>query len=349
MSNITSKLPASFFEKIVLHPLDNKAGKFNVQSDKHFVFSMEHNFRGIKKALKRQEHPFFFTHEESFNTACAIFKELYKKDPTSVYYFHHADKTWNGFVVTHEDLIEETYGSYQLRFPIYESKYNPLIGAFNGYGMDENPAFFMLISSPFDAKKSSFLTIDNFRFLNDDDKLSLYKAKDKVKPNTFNFDKKSLKSFIVRTAAQFKNEEDKFNNILKKYQKINLDKTYFMPIILDLYNQNRNSESVKNDPKLLKSILGLKNAAEQQMRYSKTLNWGSLISFIVRFNEFSLESGIFPKTDIESLFSKKKAYTKFLEIFKKFLDNQSRFENYANNQLADWLKIESVIKELEKK
>lgn len=207
----------------------------------------------------------------------------------------------------------------------------------------------MLISSPFDANDSSFLTIDNFRFLYDVDKISLFKVKEKdeEKNDIYHFNKNNLESFIKRTAQQFKNEEEIFYNILQNYQKINLDKTYFMPIILDLYNQNRNSESVKNDPKLLKSILGLKNATEQQMRYSKTLNWGSLISFIVRFNEFSLESGIFPKTDIESLFSKKKAYTKFLEIFKKFLDNQSRFENYANNQLADWLKIESIIIEFE--
>lgn len=129
MSNISSKLPAIFFEKIQLHPLDNKAGKFNVQSDKHFIFSMEHKFRGIKKALKGKEHPFFFTHEESFNTACAIFKELYKKNPTSVYYFHDPDKTWNAFAVTHEDLPEETYTSSEFRskVPVVKPKYNTLM------------------------------------------------------------------------------------------------------------------------------------------------------------------------------------------------------------------------------
>lgn len=343
MNNITRKLPLGFFEKIELHPLDNKAGRFNVQSNKHFIFSMEHNFRGIKKALKTKDYPFFFTHQESFETACAIFKELYKKDPTTVYYFHNTDKTWNGFVVSNDDLNENSY-----LFPSAEAKYNPLIGAFNGYGMDENPAFFMLISSPFDSNNSSFLTIDNFRFLYDVDKISLFKVKEKENPHIYNFEKGNIESFVKRTAVQFKYEEEIFNKILERYQKINLDEIFFMPIILDLYNQNRNLESIKNDPKLLISILNLKNAAENQMIYSNTLNWGSLISFIVRFNEFSLQSGIFPKTEIEKLFAKKQAYIKFLEVFRKFVDNQSRFENYAKNQLADWLKIEHLIKEFEK-
>ncbi len=334
-----SKIPVDFFEKIELNTLDQRAGRFNVQSDEHFIFSIEDKYRGIKRTVKKIGHPFFFTHEETLDTACAIYKRLYKKDPTEVHYFHDEDKTWNGFVVS-EDLTNK--GVIQ---PSLVDQYYPLIGAFNGYGMDENPAFFMLISSPFgkEKRRTSYLTIDSFRFLSSVEKECVYKEKASSKPTTYRFKPGLYGEFIEKVTSQFKEEEEIFNSLLKTYQAIPLEEKYFMPIILDLYNKNRNTESVKNDDNLINSILKLKRAAEEHLKFSNRLTWASFIGFIVRYNEFELVSGVFPKADIESLFSKKKAYTKMREIFGKCLHDTVRFNNYAENQLAEWYKIEALV------
>ncbi len=340
-----STLPISFFEKIELNTLDSRAGRFNVQSDEHFIFSVEDKYRGIKKVFKKKEHPFFFTHEETLDIACEVYKKLYIEEPTSLYYFHDEDKTWNAFVVANEGVyLFDKNGELNHQSLLFQQKYYPLIGAFNGYGMEENPAFFMLTSSPFDKFNSSFLTIDSFRFLSGTEKEAMYKIKISDKPNTYRFKIDAINLFIEDVASKFKIKEEDFKILLETYQMIPLEKKYFMPIILDLYNQNRNIESVRNDSKLMKSIINLKKAAELQLRQSiHSLTWGSFISFIVHYNEFNLDSGIYPKADIEKLFSKKKAYTKFLEMFGKFRRDSKRFNNYAENQLEDWLKIEREI------
>lgn len=207
----------------------------------------------------------------------------------------------------------------------------------------------MLISSPFDKEKrrTSYLTIDSFRFLSSVEKECVYKEKASSKPTTYRFKSGRYGEFVEKVISQFVREEKSFNKLLEIYQVIPLEEKYFMPIILDLYNKNRNTESVKNDDKLIRSILTLKLAAEEQLAYSNKLTWASFIGFIVRYNEFELVSGVFPKADIESLFSKKKAYTKMLEIFGKCLHNSVRFNNYAENQLADWLKIEALVDHFE--
>lgn len=283
--------------------------------------------------------PFYFTHEETFKIACDIYNKLYKKKPTNIHYFHDEEKTWNAFIVSN-DLTNEEYVFNLFDEPtikIHENSYYPLIGALNGYGMDENPAFFMMISSPFDTSKTSFLSLDSFRFLKEEDKSYYYKSKGVIV-------EEKMQQFVERRALQFKNEENNFKILLKDYQKITLDREYFMPIILDLYNQNRNVESVKNDSKLLKSISDLRNAAEAHLRpFDKNVNWATFISFIVRYNSFDLKSGIFPKHEIESLFSKKKAYTKFIEMFGKFKVDKKSFNSYANNQVSDWEKVKKVI------
>jgi hypothetical protein len=332
-------LPENFFENIVLNTLDSRAGRFNVQSSKHYIFSIEDQYRGIKKSFIEGGLPFYFTHEETFNTACMIYERMYEKMPTSLYYFHNEEKTWNAFIVLNElDIQEHFYHPFDKPI-IPENSYYPLIGALNGYGMDENPAFFLLISSPFETTRMSFLTLDSFRFLRDEDRLSCYKFKgDSV------YEK--IEKFAIKRAYQFKHEEKKFKELLEKYQKINLEREYFMPIILDLYNLNRNSESVKNDDKLSRAILDLRNAANFHLRaFGNTLNWTIFISFIVRYNSFELNSGIFPKHEIESLFSKKKAYTKFTEMFSRFEVDEKNFETYAKHQVSDWEKIEKIIKE----
>lgn len=319
--------------------MDSRAGRFNVQSGKHYIFSIEDEFKGIKKSLIEGDLPFYFTHEETFNTACMIYEKMYKKMPTSLYYFHNEEKTWNAFILLDDLKDHEHFYHFFDKSITPKNSYYQLIGAFNGYGMDENPAFFLLISSPFETSRTSFLTLDSFRFLKDDDKLSCYKFKGNISPA-------KIIGFVEKRALQFEFEEKKFKELLEKYQKINLDRKYFMPIILDLYNLNRNSESVKNDNKLSKAILDLKDAANFPLQvFYNNLNWTTFISFIVRYNSFKLNSGIFPKHEIESLFAKKKAYTKFTDMFSKFEVDQKGFKTYANHQLSDWEKVEKIIKE----
>lgn len=45
MSQNTNKLPKDFFENIVLHTLNNHAGKFNVQSAKHYILVLKINIK----------------------------------------------------------------------------------------------------------------------------------------------------------------------------------------------------------------------------------------------------------------------------------------------------------------
>jgi hypothetical protein len=335
-------LPTDFFEKIELSTLTCMTDKHVIKSKDYYIFSSDNNFRGIKKSSSEGGIPFFLTHKELFDSACLIYEKMYKSSPEYLYYFHDEAKMWNAFIVSGYDF--DTINAYKDGFfennmPIQVGDTNgfPAIGASNSYEMDENPAFFYVVTSPVD-NRNTFLTIDNFRFRRAVDREVLLKAK---KNNSFT---QWMESFAHDKAETFLAAETKFKKLLKDLSVKEVEPQFFAPIVLDLYNKNRNIQSVKNDVELSRDIYKLYNNANgfvDKGRYYNGINWTIFVSFILRYTNFDLANGTsFPKEKIEELFSTKDSYQKFRDIFSKFINDSERFDQYAKNQLEDWLKLE---------
>ena len=156
-------LPTNFFEKIELSTLNCMTDKYVIKSKDYHIFSSENNFRGIKKSSAKGNVPFFLTHKEVFDTACLIYEKMYKNSPEYLYYFHDEDKLWNAFIVSGYDF--DTMNAYKngdfggnILIQVGDTEGFPAIGVSNSYEMDENPAFFYVVTSPVD-NRNTFLTI----------------------------------------------------------------------------------------------------------------------------------------------------------------------------------------------
>lgn len=345
-STFTNTPPPNFFEPISYHPLAHRAGKFNVDSTQFYVFNHEDQFRGFKSAYSEGSPPFFLFHQEVLDGACQIFRNLFGHEPDLLRFFANEQKTWNAFLVTSQqvakfdyELTDELFSEPALRQGFNKEdrqpfRHFPLIGGFNDYAYGGNPAFFYLIATPFRQTTASFLTVDNFRFLQDLDKHPFTQPR----ANRVTL----LQSTCRRVTDSFRKERDKFDKLLTEMADYQIDKDYFAPVVLDLYNRNRNVESVRNDDTLRASLRYLYQQADDFSYGQSTLPWSDFIHFIIRYNEFNLDQDWLLKR-IEELFAEKRSYKKFNDLFAKFSVDNTRYTRYTADQLSDWRRVSSIL------
>ncbi len=340
MQAIFDKLPSNFFEPVTYYQLECRAGKFNVSSEYHYVFNFEDKFIGIKKSQSIHSLPFFLHHEESLKMACMIYEQTFNQMPNELLYFHEKQKNWNSFIVGYRSEGKELayYNNLFTSSIRIDVDYFPMVGAFNSFEFGENPFFSLLITSPFDKHNYSFLSLEDFRFPKDSGNDLL---KRQYKGQLFSDAALAKASEII--ARTFGDADTKFKQKLIEYSCRELDSSYFAPIILDLYNINRNVESIKNDKKLEKRIRHHFDLANLFIIRNEMATWSTIIAYMVRYSDFKITNGIFPKKNILDIFAQKQCYKKLETIFSKFVNDEPRFIRYADNQVADWNRIKHLI------
>lgn len=332
-------LPAAFFEPVTLHTLSHRGGKYNVETPDLYIINHEFHYRGAKAAFGPNRPPFYLLHEECFKGACQIFTEIYQHEPDLFAYFNDPDKTWNAFLVTSSRLylgneFVSEFDSFGVLPSQKDFRYFPVIGGFNSYNQGINPGFYYLIAPPFEQGKGSFLTLANFRFLRDEDKQRFLTDN---RPE-------ALRQTIRQISKEFVKAEYEFRSLLDRMAEGTITRDDLIPVILDLYDKNRNTESVANDTRLQGSLRYLAQAVEDffPTRRQHLFAWTALIQFIIRNNEVNLNEGL-RLDEVEELFSRKRAYTKFIRLFVKFLNDLPRYERYLQDQRKDWDAIRTLI------
>ena len=292
-----------FFEDVTLHPLRNIADLSIITSDDYFVFGHGHKFKGIKKVYENEKLPFYLLHEETFDIAKRVFKNLFGHEPDQVKVYHNDEKTWNAFIVGSKALTKDEGTQYTNSPFTFEEAgsftHFPLIGGINNYDLDRNPAFFYLIATPFKKAQGSLLTLDNFRFHREDDKKIFFSQSREH----------ALSDTIISISRQFEEAAARFDTLLKSIAHHSIPSEAFAPVVLDLYDRNRNPESIRNDERLRSRVKRLFNDAKINHRRYPETSWTEFIHFITRYNQFDLNRGL-PLESVEELFSKKEAYRK---------------------------------------
>lgn len=333
-------LPKDFFEPITFHPLDHRAGRFNVSTKEYYIFNHEDGYRGIKKAFDEKSEPFFLRHEEAFKGACHIFREQFGHEPDLVQWYHDENKTWNAFLVTSQTMKQKAMNKEATLFPTEardEFRTFPLIGAFNGYSINDHPAFFLIVSTPFEEERGSFLTLDAFRFQSHDDR-KLFVGQSPADR------KKHLAALSKRIAGGFNLAKNHFDDLIERMRQRTIIKEFFAPVVLDLYNMNRNLESVRNDEELRGRIRKLFTQSENSLfRFRNAVPWTEFIHFIIRYNDYSIGTHSLPLSQVEELFSVKRSYQKFERLFDVFFHDDRRFVQYVDDQMGDWEKVKGLV------
>lgn len=338
-------LPDDFFEQVSIHPLDHRAGKFNISTNDYFVFGYEDKFRGTKQAFDINKPPFYLLHSETFEIVQEVFYRLFSQKPDLLTVFHDDDKTWNAFIVGSSDFVEyeeQTDRYFREQAPLFSEpaengqfEHFPLIGGFNSYGFDKNPAFFYLIATPFQKDSGSLLTLDNYRFTKDKEKYPFVVGN---KPA-------AIAKLISTITNQFKDAESDFEQLLGSMSAKQIARHEFAPVVLDLYNRNRNPQSIRNDDQLRYRVKRLYLNANGFTSKGAKVPWTEFMHFIVRYNQFHFHKALLLEA-VEELFSKKDSYRKFDRLFRQFVTDDTRFKSYVDDQVNDWKRIEKLVMDM---
>ena len=337
-----SSLPADFFENVTFHTLDHRAGKFNVSTDEYFVFGYEDKFRGTKQAFDVDKPPFYLLHSETFTIVKEVFAGLFSKKPDLLTVFYDENKIWNAFIVGHSDFVKYDQPNPRINQQADLFAYNsetdrqfqhfPLIGGVNSYGFDKNPAFFYLIATPFHKDSGSLLTLDNYRFTKDEEKWPFVEG-----------DRDTARAeLILRVIKKFREAESDFEQMLGKMSLKYIRSDEFAPVVLDLYNRNRNPQSIRNDDLLRRRVKRLYLDAKSFTRRRTSVPWTEFMHFIVQYNQFYFDKSLLLE-GVEELFSKKESYRKFDRIFQQFVTDPDRFQSYVDDQVREWKRIEKLV------
>jgi hypothetical protein len=293
-----------------------------VKTDDYKLVSFEKNFLGIKKNdYCESSEIFLLTHKDVFELTKSLFSALSESEPQVLNYFHSEEMDWVAFLFN-----SSVYSSGMRRSN--EDKKMPsgidfVIGVNSGYGETDTPTFYLMLKHQ-QGGQVSFLTIDNYKFTKSEIEQYILGGRD------FDF----LQEILIKdVSAHFRLELDSFILLYEKLRSIRIEKSFFAPVCLDLYNLNRSLTSIKNDGRLRLNLTRLINQSSVFVKnLTLEITASDFIDFIIRYNYFSLENITLSREKIEDLFVKKRAYQKVEDMFPGFFKSQENFDEYLIEQ-----------------
>ena len=204
-------------------------------------------------------------------------------------------RNWYGFTVDLSRRREIFKGTKLYDFITFlkEEGYTLLISAENGLGGDSSPNIYFQIASNNQYHRNPYL--DDLSI--NAQSLTLEKTNLKVSlkgdPDAFfkifekDYSLSSINSIFDKSSDKFLTALENFILLYELMRKINLDRTAYSAIVLDLYDRNRNVSSVDLDRRLQKLInKTIRNGARGVVR--DEFNWASLIRSVVINNSEDL-------------------------------------------------------------
>jgi hypothetical protein len=293
-----------------------------VKTEDYKLVSFEKNFLGIKKNdFCGSSEIFLLTHKDVFELTQSLFSALSGSKPQVLNYFHSEEMDWVAF------LFNSSFDSKEMGRP-KENQKMPIgidfvIGVNSGYGENDTPTFYLMLKHQ-QGGQLSFLTIDNYKFSKSEIEEYISGGRD------FNF----LQEILIKDVSnRFRFELDSFILLYEKLRSIRIEKSFFAPVCLDLYNLNRSLTSIRNDNRLRSNLMKVINQSSLFVNNLVLKITGSdFIDFIIRYNYFSLENITISREKIEDLFVKKRAYQKVEDMFPGFFKSQENFNEYLIEQ-----------------
>jgi hypothetical protein len=184
--------------------------------------------------------------------------------------------------------------------------------------------------------RNSFLTIDNYKFTREDIEKYIKSGKDA----------KVLEDVVLRVISKkFQEQLKAFVELYSTLDTMTVDKKYFVPVCLDLFNRNRSITSMTNDPNLYKRVENIIKQGNDFIQRNETqIRCTRFIDFIIRFNYFPIDDLDLHRDKVEELFVQKRPYQKIEDIFPRFKKSQTSFKDYLNDQESSFDKINEVFR-----
>jgi len=331
-------------------PLQNvpkPPNKIFVTSDDYQIISKSQSgsFLGIKEVheLNDKTKKTFHIHFESLvNQSKQLFEFLFNQSAEIHDYFKTKDDNWAAFLFSKnkygvEDFVKDhqarTYELAKLQDKTLNLKIfshlDLLLGASYGYTTSDTINLFLLLKTNNSKPENlSFLTLTRFSITRNREFALL---SENINENRY------IEYFENFIKDDFLDDLGEFIKYYQYFSDITLERENFVPIVLDLYNSNRNSESIKKDKRLKTKINSIIDNSKAFIKHKENLTLASFIDYIIEKNEFKLEEIGYDRSKIEELFVRKNAYNKALRVL-PHLDKK-----YVNAQVQSFLDIQSAL------
>jgi len=313
-----------------------------VTPDNYIVLHRQQQFLGIKPKEKEEQDVFFIEHNLAYQCGKVLAESL---SPTLVHNMSFSNDLKNqAFIFIGENDFDTRQDSFlpahELEekniFDIYDRAtlqqlkrygFKPTIAIENGYDYNDRVMFYLLVGLPLSARRNGYLTISKYKF-----------QKQTIK-NILAGGAKELVIDDVKkhSVGKFRSDLKAFVNRYKQLNQIHLDPKSLTAITLDVFNKNRNLETLKSDGNLLRDI---QLFTEKAMSFFKGSTQASeILNFIIRYHYLDLDHSTVSEHNIRDVLIEKKAYARLKRIYSGKNEQEQERAKYFSHQMDAFQKI----------
>lgn len=301
-----------------------------VISENYKMISREKKFLGLKRMeFSESKEIFLLEHEHAHNLARLLFKTMTNAEPQPARFYNSIEMEWAAFLFTADDNMRVTFNLNLNKDTLAPRKgslppdIDFVIGVNSGYNIDDKPNFYLILKHK-THNKDAYLTIENYKFTDDEIEMFISEESD-IRIFEQVIQEKVSKQFLFELA--------KFIELYEKLASLTIEVKYFVPVCLDLHDLNRSITSIRNDSNLKKRVADLiKSSVEFIGSSSDRIPCSRFVDFIIRYNYFNIEAVKYVRKRVEELFVQKRAYQKVENIFPGFFGSESTFIDYSLEQ-----------------
>ena len=320
------------FFKVSTSPLKAVLSDSKVMSPYYMVLYNEENILGIKPKEEEDTKVFFLENGEVFEAGKSLSEKISKNIiHTASFTNYRQNRSFFIYENKEAEVIEE--GLFEPRNKKVLEKlrkygFQPTIIAENGFDYNDKVMFYLLVALPtnYDSMTGNgFLTISKFRY-------QYY----------FNNEKSFIEDIKENCVLKFEQGLEDFIKSYEELDKIQFSNEEQIAISLDIYNRNRNIQTLKSDGRHLNETKKFIKRAETF--YSRSESRASeIIKFIISTHPINFEEEHIRIIDFKEILTEKRAYANSKRLFKGKNTNEKERAIYVAEQLRVLGEVEKLL------
>lgn len=335
------KIPTyDLFFKVNESPLRAIIENTMVLPERYKVLHENTRFLGIKEIEKETQKAFFVEHSHAYKCARVLAESIssninqdrsYKNDLNNKAFIFLGS---GNNTETRQLPKDSLFGDFDKHLIEQLRRYgfSPAIAVQNGYDYLDRTTFYLLAELAISESVFGYLTIAKYKFGNN----TIYDAlKNPLKKEDY-----CILDIKENGVPFFLKELRKFFETYESLYNIQANSEQLIAVALDIFNKNRNLESLKSDVNLADEMRKFISSARAY--FDRKENLAHLINFIARLHyiDFSL-SQITPSL-LHDVLTEKKAYSNLPRIFLGKNQDPNERANYLAEQVNVYKLIPSV-------
>ncbi len=335
--------------EIYISPFQAICGNKIMPVKHHMAVCSENSLLGVRSQDKEE---FVINHMNAYLLAESLYNSIYQSGIAHICYLSES-KNWmasiigepkyktNGhFAELPSDVFITDRPKSTILKDLFTFGFKPAIGVVNGFDYNDDLGFYLLLEPSTASTKDDMhlMTLDAFKF-SPLDLQALVKISD--------IDEQLEKARNILLGKAVNKFQETLEAFIQVYEKLSCWQTqadHLTAICLDVFNKNRNIESVKADTQLSKELSTFINKAETYFRNANQMS--DLVQFIIRYHDVDFSAKNLDRNKVEQIFVKKKSYGKIVRVLGEMKPTQKSYHDYLESQLSSYRQVYEFLKRL---